>query len=83
MYATANPSPVPPGSYYTVTAGGGVAPYSFALGGSPPNPPDVVLTIVGGEARVFVPAGAPLGSVVTVIATDSAANQASSNNPVK
>jgi len=83
MNATANPSPCSPGSYYTVTASGGVAPYSYALAGSPPNPPGVVLTIVAGEARVFVPAGTPSGSVVTVVATDSAANQATSNNPVR
>lgn len=71
MQVQSSPSPCPPGSTYRVQAAGGTLPYTFLRMPSPPNPPGVELEVVGGVAHVWVPAGTPPGSQISVAVVDS------------
>jgi hypothetical protein len=71
MQVSVDPSPVPPGEPYKVTASGGVPPYQYELQSSPPNPPGLTLTVHDGVATVTVPPTTPPGTVILVGVSDS------------
>jgi hypothetical protein len=71
LQATAKPSPFSAGAGYTITATGGAPPYQFVPAPSPPNPPGVVVSVIGNSAVVMVPPDTPEETVVQVDVIDS------------